>query len=90
MPDGRPTNDEIADVLNQIADLLEADEANRFKVEAYREGASTVRSLDESVADIVREGGEEALEGLPNVGEGISRVIAGYTCGGDVRTCWSD
>lgn len=85
MSDRGPTNDEVADVLEEIADLLEADDANRFRVEAYRRAAATVWKADDSVSSMVREGGEEALRELPNIGEGISRVIGGY-----VRTGRSD
>lgn len=78
MVDQKPTNDQIADVLDQIADLLETQGANRFRVQAYRNGAHTVRTSSDSIAETVREGGEEALRELPNIGEGIARVIASY------------
>jgi hypothetical protein len=80
-----PANDEIAGVLDRIADLLEAQDANPFRVRAYRDGAHTVRTAGRSVAGLVREEGEEALEALPDVGEGIARVIGEY-----VRTGRSD
>lgn len=85
MADERPTNDQIADLLDQIADLLETQGANRFRIRAYRNGAHTVRTSSDSTAEMVREGGEEALQELPNIGEGIARVIASY-----VRTGRSD
>jgi hypothetical protein len=85
MADQNPTNDQIADVLDQIADLLETQEANRFRIRAYRSGAHTVRTASDSIAETVREKGEDALRELPNVGEGIARVIASY-----VRTGRSD
>jgi DNA polymerase (family 10) len=78
MPDRKPTNDEIADALDQIADLLETQGANHFRIRAYRNGAHTVRTAGEPIADEVREGGEDALQELPNIGEGIARVIASY------------
>jgi len=85
MVDQKPTNDQIADVLDQIADLLETQGANRFRIRAYRNGACTVRTSSDSIAHAVREGGEESLRELPNIGEGITRVIASY-----VRTGRSD
>ncbi len=85
MPDKEPTNDEIADVLDQIADLLEREGANTFRVQAYRNGADTVRSTGESLAQVVEEGNEKALREFPNIGEGIARIIATY-----VRTGRSD
>jgi Holliday junction resolvasome RuvABC DNA-binding subunit len=85
MPDRKPTNDQIADVLDQIADLLEAQDANRFRIQAYRNGAHTVRTADESIADMVSQEGQEALKALPDIGEGIASIITTY-----VRTGRSD
>ena len=85
MPDRKPTNDQIADVLDQIADLLEAQDANRFRIQAYRNGAHTVRTADESIADMTSEEGQEALKALPDIGEGIASIITTY-----VRTGHSD
>jgi len=81
MADEKPTNDQIADVLDQIADLLEAQDANPFRVGAYRDAARTVRATGDSVAATVQEG-EKALQRLPNVGEGIARVIGSYVRSG--------
>lgn len=73
-----PTNDQIADVLDQIADLLETQGANRFRVRAYRNGADTVRTAEVSIADAAREAGEQSLQELPDIGEGIAGIIDGY------------
>jgi hypothetical protein len=78
MTDRTPTNDQIADVLDQIADLLETEGANRFRIQAYRDAAHTIRGTEESIAARAWEGGEEALKQLPNVGEGIARVVVSY------------
>ena len=75
MANHEPTNEEIADKLDQIADLLEAQEANRFRVQAYRDGAESVRGAAESVAGMARSSGQEALQELPHIGEGIARII---------------
>ncbi len=85
MSEGKPTNEQVADVLERIADLLEADDGNPFRIGAYRDAAQTVRRVDQSVAELALESGSEALEQLPNVGEGIARVIRSY-----VRTGRSD
>lgn len=71
----KPTNAAIADVLDQIAELLEVQEANRFRVQAYRDGANTVRSTEESIAELAREQGQAGLRELPNIGKGIARII---------------
>jgi hypothetical protein len=76
--EGKPTNDQIADVLERIADLLEVQDANRFRIQAYRDGAETVRDAPKSIAELVRGTGEKALEALPDIGEGIAGVISTY------------
>lgn len=72
------TNDEIANVLDHIAELLEAQGANVHRVRAYRNGANSVRDAQQSLADMVREGDEEQLQELPDIGEGLARVITTY------------
>jgi Holliday junction resolvasome RuvABC DNA-binding subunit len=78
MPQSKPTNEEIAQVLERIADLLEMQDENPFRIRAYRNGASSVKQADESLADMVREEGTETLQDLPNIGEGLASAIAEY------------
>jgi hypothetical protein len=78
MANREPTNDQIADVLDRIADLLEMKNANRFRIQAYRDAAQTVRPTDELVVERAWEDGDDALKELPNIGEGIARVITSY------------
>lgn len=82
MPNATLSNDEVADVLDRIADLLEAQEANPHRVRAYRNGADSIRAADRPVADVVRQEGAEALEELPGIGEGLSATIAEYVMAG--------
>lgn len=46
-----PTQDEIAGLLEEIASLLDVQDANVFRIRSYRQGARTIRESD---ADIVR------------------------------------
>lgn len=85
MSEGKPANAQVADVLDRIADLLEAKDGNPFRIRAYRDAAQTVRNLEQSVAELALESGSEELEKLPNVGEGIATVIRSY-----IRTGRSD
>ena len=82
MANETPTNEQVADVLDQIADLLEVQEANRYRIQAYRRGARTVRAHAASVASMVRAGDGEELQELPNVGEGIASIIRSYVHSG--------
>lgn len=45
-----PTNEDIADALGRIADLLEAQDADRYRVNAYRRAARVILSLDQPAA----------------------------------------
>lgn len=47
------TNETIAETLEQLADLLEFQGANPFRLRAYRNGARKVRELPESIADLL-------------------------------------
>jgi hypothetical protein len=77
-PKAFPSNKEIARLLERIGELLEAQDANPFRVRAYRDGASNVREAERSLSDWVKEEGREALEALPGIGRGLSGLIAEY------------
>jgi len=77
-----PTNSEIADMLSRIADLLEIQDADFFRVRAYRNGAQTVREMESSLAVMVREQGEEVLAALPAIGRTQARLIAEFVTTG--------
>ncbi len=72
-------NSELADMFEEIADMLSVDESiSRFEVLAYRKAAQTMSGLQESVADIYKKGGVAALMELPGIGKGISGSIKEY------------
>jgi DNA polymerase (family 10) len=78
----RPTNEETADLLNEIAAVLEAQHANPHRVRAYRSAASAIAVLEESLSDIIDRGDGEALREIPGVGERLSNLIEGYVATG--------
>jgi len=69
-------NERIAQWLRQLAELLHAQQANPFRVGAYRRAADTVEHLEASVRDVLSERGREGLEALPGIGRGIAAAIA--------------
>lgn len=77
-----PTNQQIAGVLDRIAELLEAQDENPFRVRAYRAGAQTVRDLDQSAAKLINQDKFDELTKLPNIGSGIAAVIGEYVSDG--------
>ncbi len=74
----KPSNAEIADVLEKIADLLEIQGANPFRIRAYRNSAQSVRSAEKSLARLVKEKKMNSVRELPHIGEGIASTIAEF------------
>jgi len=68
-------NQAIAERLMELADLLEQQDANPFRVTAYRRAAETVLSQKEAVADLAEREGTEGLDRLPNIGRSIAHAI---------------
>lgn len=66
-------NTEIAALFNRLADLLELEDANPFRVRAYRNGARTISSLAQNVAGLVKTGKD--LSELPGIGEALAKKI---------------
>jgi DNA polymerase (family 10) len=77
-----PTNAEIADLLEQIADLLEGQDSNPYRVRAYRTGAGSLRATKEPVAEYVHKGDKQALEDIPGIGERLARLIEEFVTTG--------
>ncbi len=66
-------NRQIAALFYELADLLEIQGENPFKVRAYRNAARMIEGLGESIADMVDRG--EDLTKLPSIGEELSEKI---------------
>lgn len=69
------SREQIADRLNEAAELLEAQGANPFRVRAYRLAADTIRELREEPARILARDGLDGLVRLPNIGVRLARAI---------------
>jgi DNA polymerase (family 10) len=67
-------NAEVARILREAADLLELENANPFRVRAYRNAARTVEELAEPVAAMAREG-TEPIDALPGIGADLAGKI---------------
>lgn len=72
----RAENASIAARLRDYADLLEAQQANPFRAQAYRRAAVVVERLDRPVADILASEGREGLDALPGVGPRIAAALS--------------
>jgi len=68
-------NVDIARRLEEVADLLEAQRANPFRVQAYRRAAASVRHLSKPLSEIFKEQGEEGLRSIIGVGERLGTAL---------------
>ncbi len=66
-------NSDVARIFNQVADLLEIEGANEYRVRAYRDAARTISTLSGSVANMVA-GGEDLTE-LEGIGDDLAGKI---------------
>ncbi|TAJ29954.1 MAG: DNA polymerase/3'-5' exonuclease PolX [Nitrospirae bacterium] len=66
-------NVDIAAKLDEVADLLEIEGANPFRIRAYRNAARTLRDLNRDVPTMLESG--EALTELPGIGKDLAAKI---------------
>jgi DNA polymerase (family X) len=76
-------NRDIARILKQLADLLEIEGADAFRVRAYRNAARTLTTTSREVATMVEEG--QDLTKLPGIGDGIAGKIEEIVKTGDLK-----
>jgi DNA polymerase (family 10) len=76
-------NSDIADIFNAVADLLDIEGANRYRVRAYRNAARTISTLSRNVSEMVEEG--EDLTDLPGIGEDLAGKIEEIVKTGDLK-----
>ena len=69
------TNSDIAATFEQIADLIEYQGGNAFRVRAYRNAAHTISALVESLGD-VRADPDRSLTDLAGIGDDLADKIA--------------
>jgi DNA polymerase (family 10) len=67
-------NAEIAAIFDQIAELLEIEGENQFRVRAYRRAARTIEGLPQSVRGLLSAGKD--LSELPGIGKDLAGKIA--------------
>ncbi|HXU94303.1 MAG TPA: DNA polymerase/3'-5' exonuclease PolX [Gallionella sp.] len=66
-------NADIAAIFTEIADLLEIEGANPFRIRAYRNAALTIGTLPREAGELVQQGDD--LTRLPGIGEDLSAKI---------------
>ena len=76
-------NSQIADLFEQLADLLEFQGANAFRTRAYRNGARAIRDLGESVKAIV-EDDPKRLQEIDGIGKSVAEKCATLVQTGEI------
>ena len=66
-------NKDIADIFDRLADLLELEGENPFRVRAYRNAAATVENLPQNLEEMVKNGDD--LTQLPAIGNDLAQKI---------------
>lgn len=66
----------VADKLEDVASLLDQQNASLFRVRAYRDAASYLRGLPHPVRLDYEHGGKRGLDDLPTIGPSIAAIIA--------------
>lgn len=74
-------NKEIAQILDEIAILLEIKGENKYKIAAYQEAARRIENLPEDIEKLFREG---KLYHIKGIGESIGQKIKEYLTTGKV------
>lgn len=73
--DDRGFNVAAARILRECSELLRAQQANPFRINAYLRAAQTLETLDSDAREILRRRGVEGLIELPAIGQGIAASI---------------
>src|SRR5436190_5871872 len=76
-------NPDIARLFDEVADLLEIQDANPFRVRAYRNAARTIRDFPEPIAERVRSGVKH-LTDIPGIGEDLAEKITDIVTTGEL------
>lgn len=76
------TNQEVAEVFDELADLLVARKELPFKIRAYRKAAASIRQLETPLEEFRR---EHDLREIPGVGDAIAKKISDLLDTGSFR-----
>lgn len=79
------SNSEVAQMLEEIAGLLQVRGDNPYRVAAYRRAAVSIRRSKESLAGIFERDGLPGLEQLPAIGTSLARKIADMLRNGESK-----
>jgi DNA polymerase (family X) len=73
-------NEDIARAFDEVAELLDLENDNPFRIRAYRNAARTLRGAREEVADMIARGGDP--DDLPGIGKDLAAQIGEMVASG--------
>jgi DNA polymerase (family 10) len=82
VPTELPRNPEVADQFDLLADLMEIDSADSFRIAAYRRAATSIRESAANVAQLALDGKATAL---PGIGKTIQDKVVELVADGEVH-----
>ena len=68
-------NHYIAEICNQIAEMLEFKDENPFKIRSYKMAAETIDAMGDSIVEVAERGGATELQQIPGIGKTISSLV---------------
>lgn len=77
------SNNEVAQIFNKVADLLEIEGENPFKIRAYRNAAMTIENLPHNASMMVEK--KEDLTELPGIGRDLADKIKNIIKNGELE-----
>jgi putative hydrolase len=75
LANSQKVNQQIAIKLREMANILEQQNAQSFRITAYRRAAQTIENLNQDLYILLQNGGTDALRELPNIGQGIASAV---------------
>ncbi len=79
---GLMKNREVAEIFNNIADILEIKEENPFRISAYRKAAQNIESLPKDIETVAR---KKKLTAIPGIGKDLAGKIEEYISKGKIK-----
>jgi len=79
-----PDNADLAAIFSEMADILDIQGANVFRIRAYRSAARTIETLGAQVAGLVAQD-PASLDRIPGIGKGLHEKIAEYCARGSIH-----
>ena len=75
-------NIEIAQIFNNIANILEIENENPFRIRAYRRAAENLENIAEDIEELAAKG---ELEGLSGIGKDLASKIEEFVKTGKIK-----